>query len=160
MPLPIPKKPRIKRQPSVVNPKHTAVADAILEGSSVRDAVEAAGYTCQNNDANIMRLKGVKEALAASREEMEEVSTLKKIDVMSLIVEAIDMARTLADPANMINGADKLAKMMGYYAPETKRIELTADQSVFHSKLRALSDAELMDIASGRSRVIEGETIQ
>ena len=78
---------------------------------------------------------------------------------MNLFLEAIDMARTMADPANMINGADKIAKMLGYYAPETKRLELTMDQNLLQNKLRSLSDDELADLASSRATVVDGEVV-
>lgn len=152
-------RPKVERKPSVINPRHKLVADAVMEGHSESDAMRAAGYH-PTQATQVMRSENVQQILAEAREEVEDLTTIKRLDVLNIMVEAIDMARTLADPANMINGADKIAKMMGYYAPETKRIELTTDQSVFHSKLRALSDAELMEIAAGRARVITGETVQ
>jgi len=79
--------------------------------------------------------------------------------VLNMFMEAISMARTMADPANMINGADKIAKMLGYYAPETKKIELTMDQGRLHDKIRQLSDQELMELASSTAKVVEGEVL-
>ena len=82
---------------------------------------------------------------------------------MNLFIEAIDMARTLADPAQMINGADKIAKMMGYYAPETKRIELTGDTAVLGNRLRNMSDQDLLEMVSRKraneAKVIEGTVV-
>lgn len=98
--------------------------------------------------------------LAEARAEMTNISTMKRIDVMNLFIEAIDMARTLADPAQMINGADKIAKMMGYYAPEVKKIELTTDQNVLQSKFRQMTDEELFEIAAGNAKVIDGEVLE
>ncbi len=94
-----------------------------------------------------------------ARREISNITTLKRIDVMNLFLEAIDMARTMADPANMINGADRIAKMLGYYAPETKRLELTMDQNLLQNKLRSLSDDELADLASSRATVVDGEVV-
>lgn len=139
--------------------KHMALVQAKMEGASDSDAMRAAGYH-PSNASNVMREEEVQIALAKARSEMSDISTLKRIDVLNIFVEAIEMARTLADPANMINGADKIAKVMGYYAPETKRIELTGSQEVFSSKLRQMSDADLLEIAAGRATVIEGEVIQ
>lgn len=153
------KKPRKPREPSAVNPRHKIVADAIMAGASEANAMRAAGYH-PSNAHGVMRTESVQQMLQESRAEVEDLTTMKRLDVLNLFIEAIDMARTLADPANMINGADKIAKMMGYYAPETKRIELSSNQSALSSKLRQMSDADLLEIAAGRAKVIDGEVVQ
>lgn len=136
--------------------KHQTFADAIAEGASDSDAARAAGYH-PTSAPSVMRNEEVRTMVAKAREETTNLSTISRLDVMTIVLDAVEMARTMADPANMINGADKLAKMMGYYAPETKRIELSMDQKVLDSKLKQLTDAELMELASGKARVIDGE---
>lgn len=142
-----------------VKAKHEAFANAILEGASESDAARAAGYH-PASASTVMRQEDVQQHLASARQEISDTTTIRRLDVLNVFLDAIEMARTLADPANMINGADKVAKMMGYYAPETKRIELSMDQKVLDSKLKQLSDAELMELAAGNARVIEGEVLQ
>lgn len=151
-------KPKKPRDPSVVL-KQTAFADAVLEGKSASEAARIAGYH-PSNASQKMREEEIQDMLAKAREELTNVSSLKRIDVLNMFVEAIDMARTMADPGNMINGADKIAKMMGYYAPETLKLDMTTNQSALQSKLKQLSDADLLEMASGRMKVIEGEVIQ
>jgi hypothetical protein len=158
MVMPVGKKPKPPRQPSAVNPRHQVVVDAVMEGASPTNALRAAGYH-PGSAAEVMRSETVQQMLAEARGEVEDLTTLKRMDVLNMFLEAIDMSRTLSDPANMINGADKIAKMLGYYAPETKRIELTTDQSVLSSKFRAMSDADLLEVASGRARLISGEVV-
>lgn len=151
--------PNKKRKPSAVNPRHQIVANAIMEGAKETDALRAAGYH-PSNATNVMRKEEVQSILAEARAEVEDLTTIKRLDVLNIFMEAIDMARTLADPGQMINGADKVAKMMGYYAPETHRIELTADQNVLQAKFQQMTDEELLSIAAGRAKVIEGEVLQ
>jgi tRNA A37 N6-isopentenylltransferase MiaA len=148
-----------KRKPSAVNARHKKVADAIMEGYSDAEAVRAAGYH-PSNAKNIIRKEEVQEILAEARGEIEDLSTIKRLDVLNVFLEAIDMARMLSDPSQMINGADKVAKMMGYYAPETRRIELTAGQNVLQAKFQQMTDEELLEIAAGRARVIDGEVLE
>ena len=107
-----------------------------------------------------MKEEAVKAIIARARAEIEDITTIRRVDVLTWFIGAIDMARTMADPANMVNGADKVAKMLGYYAPETKRLELTLNQEALSTKLRALSDAELMDLAASSAKVIPGEVVQ
>lgn len=153
----LPKKEREKS--AVVQAKHEAFANAIMEGHSQSDAARAAGYH-PSNAANVMRQEEVQMHLAQARSEVTELTTIKRLDVLNIFMEAIDMARTLADPSQMINGADKVAKMMGYYAPETLKLEIENNSKAFTAKFRALSDAELLEIAAGRAKVIPGEVIE
>lgn len=147
------KKPKVERDVSVVNPRHRIVANAIMEGHSESDALRAAGYN-PNNAANVIRHESVQDMLKEARAQVEDLTTIKRLDVLNIFMEAIDMARIQADPANMINGADKVAKMMGYYAPETKLVALTTDQNVLKSKLRALSDDDLYRLAMGEAGML------
>jgi hypothetical protein len=140
-----------------VTPRRRVLADAILEGATLSEAARIANMH-PGNAVTALKNDDVKEYLARARAEIEEVSTLKRCDVLNLFIEAIDMARTLCDPANMINGADKVAKMLGYYAPETRRIELSTEAGELHRRLRAMSDADLLEMVSKRpAKTIEGE---
>lgn len=153
------KAPTIEREPSAINPKLQAFADAVLEGATPTNAARVAGLHPASAH-NVMKEEAVKDIIAKARAEIEDITTIRRVDVLNWFIEAIDMARTMADPANMVNGADKVAKMLGYYAPETKRLELTLNQEALSTKLRALSDAELMDLAASSAKVIPGEVVQ
>jgi len=50
------------------------------------------------------------------------------------------------DSANVIKGWSEVAKILGHYAPEVKRIELSDNQQRIRSKFEALSDDELLAI--------------
>ena len=146
------------RTPSEITLQQETFANAVLEGSNLSNAARAAGIPIASA-GNVLRTNQVQMLIEEARREISNITTLKRIDVMNLFLEAIDMARTMADPANMINGADKIAKMLGYYAPETKRLELTMDQNLLQNKLRSLSDDELADLASSRATVVDGEVV-
>lgn len=142
-----------------IQAKQKAFADALLQGASQADAARASGYH-PGNVKSVMRSEEVQTYIAEAREQLSDISTIKRVDVLNIFMEAIDMSRTLADPSNMINGADKIAKMMGYYAPETIKLEVEGNHNVLAAKFKALSDSELLEIASGRAKVIEGEVVQ
>lgn len=152
-----PKPPRPKSV--VVEEKQKAFADAILEGKSQADAARVAGYHPATAH-KVMRQENIQSYLAEARQEITDITTIKRMDVIDIILEAIDMARTLADPSQMINGADKMAKIMGFYAPETMKLEVSQNTAVLSQKYKQLSDDELFAIASGRAKVIEGEVIE
>ena len=148
-----------KRKPSAVNPRHKKVVDAIMEGATESEAMRAAGYH-PSHGTNVMRKEEVRDMLAEARAEVEDLTTIKRLDVLNIFMEAIDMARTLADPGQMINGADKVAKMMGYYAPEKRLVELSVGQNVLQAKFQQMTDEELLEIAAGRAKVVDGEVLE
>lgn len=138
--------------------KHRIFAEAIMNGASQSDAARAAGYH-PSTASTVMRSEDVQIALAEARKDITDATTISRLDVLNVMIDAIAMARTLADPATMIKGASEIGKMMGYYEPEKIDIRHITDENVFHSKLKQLTDAELLEIASGRAKVIEGEVV-
>lgn len=151
-----PKQPR--KSSIVIEDQHKLFADMLSEGKSKAEAARVAGYNPSNVDT-VMRQEEVQAYLQEARQEIEDVSTLRRVDVLNLFLEAIDMARIQGDPSQMINGADKVAKMMGYYAPETLKLEVEQNSKSLQHKFRQLSDAELYEIAAGKAKVIEGEVL-
>ena len=151
-----PKQPR--KSSIVIEDQHKLFADMLSEGKSKSEAARIAGYNPSNVDT-VMRQEEVQQYLQEARKEIEDISTIRRVDVMNLFLEAIEMARIQADPSQMINGADKVAKMMGYYAPETLKLEVEQNSKSLSNKFRQLSDAELYEIAAGRAKVIDGEVL-
>lgn len=147
-----------REKSAVVDAKQKLFADLVMEGHSESAAARASGYH-PANARNVMRQEEVQGYLAEARREVGDLTTMKRLDVLNVFMEAIDMARTLADPCQMINGADKIAKMMGYYAPETLKLEIEGNTKALSAKFKGLSDAELYEIAAGRATVIEGEVV-
>lgn len=143
-----------RKKSRVLTEKQATYVDSILEGKSKSDAARAAGSTPNNKHA-LERSKTVQEALATARAELEDISTLRRVDVLEGIMESIDMARTMAEPATMISGWKEIAKIMGYYAPETKRIELSTEQANVQKKLEMLSDQELLEMLQKRSLIVD-----
>lgn len=155
-----PKAEKAPRQPSVaIDERRKIVADALLEGHSQADALRAGGYHPTNAD-NVMRQEDVQQYLAEARGELQDITTLKRLDVINIFIEAIDMARTLADPAQMINGAKEVGKMLGFYEPERISIENPGTVTAMAAKFKQLTDEELYEIAFKRAKTIEGEVLQ
>lgn len=152
-------RPKQPRPSSVVlEEKRKVFADVLIETGNKSQAARSAGYKPNEVDS-VMRQEDIQEYIQEARDQIEDISTLRRVDVLNIFMEAIGMARTLADPSQMINGADKVAKMMGYYAPETLKLEVENNSKNLTNKLRQLSDAELYEIAASRATVIEGEVV-
>ena len=68
------------------------------------------------------------------------------------LLEAVDQARVQSNPMAMVSGLREIGKMMGFYAIETKRVEVSAAGQPDLNHLNRLSDAELLAIIeSGRA---------
>lgn len=154
-------KPTSPRKPSVVTTeeKRQAFVTTFMETNNASEAARAAGYH-PSSAAKVMRQEDVQQALKEAREELEDISTIKRVDVLNLFMEAIGMARTMADPGNMINGADKIAKMLGYYEPEKLEVNVKMSQEVLSSKIKQLSDADLYELAYQQAKEVPGEVVR
>lgn len=141
-----------------IEARQKAFSDALLEGHSKADAARAAGYHPSHVD-KVLRTEEVQMYLADARQEMRDISTIKRIDVLNIFMEAVDMARTLADPAQMINGAKEIGKMLGYYEPEKLDITVSMDSNVLASKMRQMTDDELYALAAKKAKPVDGEVI-
>ena len=108
---------------------------------------------------NVARLKTqpMKEALAMARDNLVDITLIRRVDIVNGILDQIDKADKQAEPATAIKGWTEIGKMLGFYEPERIKVEITMSQGKLKSKMEAMSDEELLAIAEGRLDVIEGE---
>jgi hypothetical protein len=134
-----------------ITPQQEHVVDGLLSGLSNRQAALAAGFTT----ASAATSRPVQTVLEEAREALAKATNIRKQDVLNGILEAIDRAKSGGEPGTEIKGWTEVAKMLGYYAPEIKKIHLSMEQGRMKSKFEALSDEELIELAS--KPVIEGQ---
>lgn len=144
-----------KRPRSTVTEAQQKFIDAKLEGASDRVAALAAG---KPDASGLAYSSTVREQLAAARRWLTDVTQIKRLDVVEGIIDSIEMARMMADPAAVRQGWVEIGKILGHYAPEVKNINLTIGQERLRSKFEALSDDELLALQSGN--VVNGEFTQ
>ncbi len=160
-------KPKTKEKPItadrpqsiLLTAQQAAFVDAKMLGKDNIDAARAAGYKRPITSGNtIAKTDSVQRALAAARDELSSAAQITRADVIDGFMEAINMAKLAADPASMIKGWSETAKVLGLYAPEVKKLEISGNQKRMQSKYEAMSDMELLDIIEGRVKLIEGES--
>jgi phage terminase small subunit len=134
-----------------LSPQQEIVVDQLLSGKTERQAALAAGFT----SASASSSRSVQTVLDEARTALARATNIRKQDVLNGILEAIDRAKSGGEPGTEIKGWTEVAKMLGYYAPEVKKIQLSMDQGRMKSKFEALSDEELIELAS--KPVIEGQ---
>lgn len=157
MATPKKKNPRIKSAVTGLTDTELVVAEAVLNGNTLTEAADLAGCTPQNASQVVKHSTDVKKYLEDHRSELRNAAQIQRGDIVAGMMEAIDMARLGADPSSMIKGWSEIGKILGLYAPEVKKVELTAGQKNIRSKFEIMSDEELLAIAEGQSNVIEGD---
>jgi ribosomal protein S26 len=87
-------------------------------------------------------------------------SRYNREEVLSVIDEGINMGRIVCDGMTMIRGAQEINKMQGFYAPETKVIDLNADVNVRVHQLQSMGEEELLAALGQQKSFIDAEFIE
>ena len=118
------------------------------EGESITTACTRAGFSdhklayCLARMPNVLALKAQYEA----KYEAECQMTRKR--VMDGFLEAIDMAKLMAEPASMIAGWREIGKLCGYFAPVEHKMKVDVTGNIVLDRLNSMSDAELLQVIS------------
>lgn len=134
------------------------VVDQVMLGKTPVEACTAAGYEGPREHSHtIMKSTAIQTALRDARDELSSVAQITRADVIDGIMEAVKIAKLNADPATMVKGWSEVGKMLGYYAPEVKRLEISADGKRLQQKFEVMSDAELYAMLENGQQPLDGE---
>lgn len=128
------------------------VAEYLVDGNGTRAAV-AAGYGRAGASVEASRTLGIAKVQKALRARQSADATrlsLSREDALQGLLGAIATAREKGDAAAMISGCVAVSRMMGYQAPERRRVEVApATTSDTMRRFEAMSDEELAMLAAG-----------
>ena len=142
----------MKMATQILSPKQQKFIDAFSLSGNISEAAKLAGYSersARQIGQENLRKPAVQAALAARQAEYAAELQITKVDVMAQVLEAIEMARKQENPADMIKGCSALARLLGFFTPETARVEVGLDTAAARARMAALSDAELLALAQG-----------
>lgn len=117
------------------------------KGETIPNAMARAGYNDQPSYG--YRMAKMPNILALYNEEKakyEEAAQMTRQRVMDGLLEAVEMAKLMAEPATMVSGWREIGKMCGYFEPKKVDINVNVTGNVIHQRLTQLSDAELLKI--------------
>ena len=123
-----------------------AFVKAWAEGESITSACVKVGYSDHKFAYRLARMPNVLALKAEYAAKYEEAAQMTRKRVMDGLLEAIDMAKLMSEPATMISGWREVGKMCGYYAPVEQKIKIDVTGNVVMDRLNSLSDAELLNI--------------
>lgn len=144
-----------RQKSTVCNERQEKLVDNLMKGMSETAAIQAAGYNTNSNSA--ARTEIVQKTLAEARQNIRDTTTLTRLDIIEGILDAIQMARVQSEPATMIAGYDKLAKIIGAYEPTVHKVTVDENGLRVLRKMEAMSREELIMISQGTAKVIDGE---
>ena len=113
------------------------------------EAARLAGYSARTarviGPENLTK-PAVKAALAARQQAFQEELKVTKDDVLTGILNAIQLAEEQQNPAAMISGLAQIAKLCGFYEPDVSRIEISGEALRLKQQFAAMSDDELLAV--------------
>lgn len=145
----------IKRRQRELSKQQAIYVAARERGIPREKSAIMAGYPeGQQAGAQVESYPTVQAELEKARQDLAKKTGVTREEIVEILQDAVQLARTMADPQAMIRGASELAKLLGLNAVEVKKVLHGLDPES-RAALKALSDDELHKIAKGR--VIEGE---
>lgn len=133
-----------------LNEKQGKYVEARAAGKNPRQAAIAAGAPMRvaTQFANRWETQGkVSKALTSQRRLNALFLGLTREDVLTGLMDAVEHAKLLSDPGNEIAGWREIAKICGFYAPEIKKIQLSAGAKTYLQQMESMSDEDLLKLA-------------
>lgn len=130
------------------------------KGETILSAARRAGYADEgamayrmSRDPAILKIYNVEKALYA------ESCQITRKQVIEGLLEGIDMAKLMAEPASMISGWREVGKMCGFYEPVKRKIDINISGDVTVKRLERLSDSDLLKMIKGEVEDVAFEDV-
>jgi len=139
--------------------KRSRFVEEYLRDQNGTQAAIRAGYapgSAYSAASRLLRNDQVRAAVSERQGAIARDLELDRQKVVAQIMEAIEIARLQADPQAMIAGWREIAKMLGYYEPERKQVEVSVSAKRMVDQFEAMSDAELLRLAD-QAGAVEAE---
>lgn len=146
-----------RKKGSVLTEKQDAYVEGVLQGKTKQQALKDAGYSEKGRGAVVEKSADVVAALAQARSELATSTKTTREDVLGMFKRAYDLAELAAEPSSMVSAAKEIGKMLGFYEPETIKVQLSMGQARLQEKFVMMSDEDLLEIAQGKAKIIDGE---
>lgn len=138
---------------AMLNDKQLRFVDEYCISHSAADAARKAGYSIKTAyaiGAENLRKPEIKAAIQARQAETALELGVTKQQVLAGLLEAVLVARVQSNPGAMIAGAREIGKLLGFYEPETQRVELSVNDRGLAAKYQGMTDEQLTAIIDGQ----------
>ena len=138
---------------STLSAKQTRfVSEYLVDGNAAQAAIRA-GYKpigAKVTGCRLLTNPNLRARLEALQAADATRLCLEREVVLNGLTQSIEMARLQGNPAAMIRGWSEIGRLMGYYAPEVKKVDLNVKGSDLMDRMASMSDAELAAIVEAR----------
>jgi len=135
--------------------KQSRFIDEYMVDMNGAAAAERAGYSKKTSRAiacELLTKPDIQAELQARGTALARELEITRAGVVRGLLDAFEMAKADRQPSVMVSAMAAVAKLLGFYAVETRRVELTVGQDAVQARLESMSDAQLLAlIASGGS---------
>ena len=134
--------------PSLSPRQQAFVEHYSVHGNASRAAREA-GYpaaSAHTTSNRLLKNEKIRAELAARRAETAQRTALDRDRVIQELRAAVEVARTKGDASAMVAGWREIGRMLGYYEPESRRVELHVGPSRLARVLGTMPDRELLHL--------------
>ena len=131
----------------VLTPKQSRFIDEYMVDMNGAAAAVRCGYSPKTSRAiahELLTKPDIQAELQARGAALARELEITREKVVRGLLDAYEMARADRQPGVMVSSMAAVAKLLGFYAVETKRLELTTAQSAAHANMANLSDAQLL----------------
>lgn len=116
-------------------------------GETINSAAIRAGYSDGGSMAyRLSVMPNIRALYEREKALYEEAAQMTRKKVMDGILEGIECAKLVSEPAAMINGWKTIGQMCGYFEPRKQTIDINVHGNVTYERITKLSDAELLKI--------------
>ena len=144
-----------------LTPKQLRWIDEYLIDLNGSAAAVRAGYSPKSarSIANENLTKpDIQDVLQARQAVMAKELQITRQGVIRGLLDAVEMGRYQQNPAAMVGALREVAKILGFFAPEVKRVELSVPQSGVYQDFASWSDAQLLDAIAAGSAVASAQS--
>jgi len=142
--------------------KQRTFARHVADGKTLKAAAKIAGYA--EHDVNsggrvsqLMQHPRIVAYIQMLHAQNENISQMSRKKVLDGFLEAIEQAKMMAEPMTQIAGWREIGKLCGYYAPETKNINVNVSAQRVLGQFESLSDAELLQVIDSSAELLVEE---
>ena len=117
------------------------------QGETIPTASARAGYNDGATYAyRLVHMPNVLKLYNEEKAAYEEAAQMTRKKVMDGLLDGIEMAKLMAEPASVINGWKTIGQMCGYFEPVKKKLEITVKGQIAMQKMELLSDEQLLEM--------------
>lgn len=132
-----PNKPLTEKQRLFV--KHWAAGETITTASARAGYNDGATYAYR-----MVKMPNILKLYNEEKRKYEEASQMTRKKVMDGLLEGIEMAKLMSEPASVITGWKTVGQMCGYFEPVKRKLDINLTGTFAMKQLSSLPDAELL----------------